>query len=122
MPPNRLKRRDMAEIATIIVAAGRGTRMGAGSPKQYRPLGGEPAIRASLKAFAGHSAVRWVQAVIHPDDREHFRSAAAGLSLLDPINGGETRQDSVLAGLEALALRQPDIVLIHDAARPFVSD
>jgi 2-C-methyl-D-erythritol 4-phosphate cytidylyltransferase/2-C-methyl-D-erythritol 2,4-cyclodiphosphate synthase len=62
-----------------------------------------------------------VQPVIHPDDRAHFERAAAGLAVLAAVFGGASRQASVRAGLEALVTRKPDIVLVHDAARPFAS-
>src|SRR6267142_3845766 len=59
--------------------------------------------------------------IIHPDDALLFAAASAGLDLLSPVFGGATRQASVRAGLEALSARRPDLVLIHDAARPFAS-
>lgn len=90
-------------------------------PKQYRLLAGEPAIRTSLRLFAAHPDISLVQPVIHPDDGERFRDATADLDLLAPVFGGATRQASVRAGLEALAGKRPDIVLIHDAARPYAS-
>jgi 2-C-methyl-D-erythritol 4-phosphate cytidylyltransferase/2-C-methyl-D-erythritol 2,4-cyclodiphosphate synthase len=62
-----------------------------------------------------------VQPVIHSDDLDLFRAAASGLRLLPPAVGGATRQASVRAGIEALATQAPDIVLVHDAARPFAS-
>ena len=62
-----------------------------------------------------------VQAVIHPEDKDLYRNAAQGLRLLPPVHGAQTRQGSARAGLEALAPHAPDIVLVHDAARPFVS-
>lgn len=108
-------------VAAIIVAAGRGLRAGGGMPKQYRELGGEPVIRSSLSLFAWHGQIGAVQAVIHPDDRSAFDAASRGLRLLPPVLGGATRQASVRAGLEALAARAPDIILVHDAARPFCS-
>jgi 2-C-methyl-D-erythritol 4-phosphate cytidylyltransferase/2-C-methyl-D-erythritol 2,4-cyclodiphosphate synthase len=74
-----------------------------------------------LSLFAWHGEVSAVQAVIHPDDRANFDAAAAGLRLLPPVAGGATRQASVRAGLEALSAAAPDVVLIHDAARPFCS-
>ena len=111
----------MAKIAAIVVAGGRGIRAGAGMPKQYRFLGGNPVLRTTLAVFAGHPGLSDIQTVIHPDDVERFRSAAAGLDVLAPVFGGKTRQQSVLAGLHALSVRQPDIVLVHDAARPFVT-
>jgi 2-C-methyl-D-erythritol 4-phosphate cytidylyltransferase/2-C-methyl-D-erythritol 2,4-cyclodiphosphate synthase len=90
-------------------------------PKQYRELAGEPVIRSSLSLFAWHGQVGAVQAVIHPDDRAVYEAAARGLQLMPPVPGGATRQASVRAGLEALSGRAPDIVLVHDAARPFCS-
>jgi 2-C-methyl-D-erythritol 4-phosphate cytidylyltransferase/2-C-methyl-D-erythritol 2,4-cyclodiphosphate synthase len=108
-------------VAAVIVAAGRGLRAGGQLPKQYRELASEPVIRSSLALFAWHGQVGAVQAVIHPDDRGSYDAAAKGLRLLPPVAGGATRQASVLAGLEALSPRAPDIVLVHDAARPFCS-
>jgi 2-C-methyl-D-erythritol 4-phosphate cytidylyltransferase / 2-C-methyl-D-erythritol 2,4-cyclodiphosphate synthase len=112
-----------SKVAAVIVAAGRGYRAGGEMPKQYRQIGGEPVIRAALAAFAGHPQIDAVQPVIHGDDEAQFRAATAGLARLrTPVPGGESRQASVRAGLEALRGTAPDIVLIHDAARPFVSD
>jgi 2-C-methyl-D-erythritol 4-phosphate cytidylyltransferase / 2-C-methyl-D-erythritol 2,4-cyclodiphosphate synthase len=109
-------------VAAVIVAAGRGERAGADVPKQYRPIGGEPMIRATLRAFLAHPRIDFVQPVINPNDRDTYQHAIAGLEdLLPPVAGGVTRQASVRAGLEALASRRPGLVLIHDAARPFVS-
>jgi 2-C-methyl-D-erythritol 4-phosphate cytidylyltransferase/2-C-methyl-D-erythritol 2,4-cyclodiphosphate synthase len=108
-------------VAAVVVAAGRGFRAGGEGPKQYREIGGEPVIRSSLKGLAGHPGVAMVQPVIHPDDTALFRAAAAGIDVLDPVLGGATRQASVRAGLEALRPRRPDLVLVHDAARPFAS-
>ena len=108
-------------VAAVVVAAGRGFRAGGDGPKQYRQIGGEPVIRASLKGLVGHPDIAMVQPVIHPDDVDLFRSAAAGLDIRDPVFGGATRQASVRAGLEALSAGRPDVVLVHDAARPFAS-
>jgi 2-C-methyl-D-erythritol 4-phosphate cytidylyltransferase/2-C-methyl-D-erythritol 2,4-cyclodiphosphate synthase len=112
---------DMAGVAAVIVAAGRGLRAGADMPKQFRPIGGAPMIRQSLLMFVEHANVGAIQPVIHPDDMALFKSSAAGLDVMTPVFGGATRQASVRAGLEALAPGHPDIVLIHDAARPFTS-
>ncbi|MSO68310.1 MAG: bifunctional 2-C-methyl-D-erythritol 4-phosphate cytidylyltransferase/2-C-methyl-D-erythritol 2,4-cyclodiphosphate synthase [Pseudolabrys sp.] len=108
-------------VAAVVVAAGRGLRAGGNLPKQYRQLAGEPVIRSSLSLFAWHGQIGAVQTVIHPDDRGDYEAAAKGLRLLNPVLGGATRQASVRAGLEALSDRAPDIVLVHDAARPFCS-
>jgi 2-C-methyl-D-erythritol 4-phosphate cytidylyltransferase/2-C-methyl-D-erythritol 2,4-cyclodiphosphate synthase len=84
-------------------------------------LPGGPAIRPSLGLFADHADIHFVQPVIHPDDRGAYDRSAAGLAVLPPVFGGATRQASVRAGLEALAARKPEFVLVHDAARPFAS-
>lgn len=107
--------------AAILVAAGRGLRAGAGGPKQYRTVGGRAVIHRALAAFAGHAEIAVVQPVLNPDDIALFNAAVSDLRYAAPVNGGATRQESVLAGLEALVPQRPDIVLIHDAARPFVS-
>ena len=111
------------KVAALIVAAGRGSRAGSGAPKQYRLLAGEPVLRRTLSVFASHPNISAVQAVIHPDDAEAYKAAVQGLArLLPAIPGGTTRQASVLSGLEALAGgTAPDLVLIHDGARPFIS-
>ncbi len=110
-------------VAAVVVAGGRGLRAGGDVPKQYREIAGEPVIRPALSAFLNHPQIDAVQPVIHPQDEAAFRAATAGLpKLLPPVWGGATRQASVCSGLEALAARAPDIVLIHDAARPFLTD
>jgi 2-C-methyl-D-erythritol 4-phosphate cytidylyltransferase/2-C-methyl-D-erythritol 2,4-cyclodiphosphate synthase len=79
-------------------------------------------IRATLRAFLAHPRIGFVQPVINPNDGDSYQQAIANLqNLLPPVAGGATRQASVRAGLEALAARAPALVLIHDAARPFVS-
>jgi 2-C-methyl-D-erythritol 4-phosphate cytidylyltransferase/2-C-methyl-D-erythritol 2,4-cyclodiphosphate synthase len=107
--------------AAILVAAGRGLRAGGGGPKQYRTIGGQTVIFRAMQAFCSHPDVATVQPVVNPDDIALFNDAAASLRHAPPANGGATRQASVHAGLEALAADKPDIVLIHDAARPFVT-
>ncbi len=111
----------MTTIA-LIVAGGRGSRAGDGLPKQYRSIGGLSVLRRSVLAFAGHPRVDSVQVVIHPDDLDRYAQSTAGLALLAPVYGGDLRQQSVLAGLDALAAAGGATrVLIHDAARPLVS-
>src|SRR5262249_11220951 len=107
------------ETAALIVAAGRGYRLGGALPKQYLPLAGRAVLRHSLEAFTRHPAVDVVRVVIHPDDLGLYEQAAGGLELLPPVPGGATRQESVRLGLESLAEVKPARVLIHDAARPF---
>ncbi len=114
-------------VAALIVAAGRGSRAGDGIPKQYRFLGGRPVLTRTLEAFLHHPRVERTLVVIHPDDLELYRESTTALlgtasdCLLPVAYGGETRQDSVRHGLEALADNSPRHVLIHDAARPFVN-
>ena len=110
-------------IAALIVAAGRGSRAaGATAPKQYALLGGVPVLARSLAAFANHPTVGEIVVVTHPDDRAHYETAARPFAgrLQPPVTGGLRRQDSVRAGLQALAASAPSHVLIHDAARPFL--
>ncbi len=110
------------KIAALIVAAGRGSRAGGEVPKQYAIVSGQPVLTHTLTSFLGFPLIDLVRVVIHPDDTGHYERAVATISskLLNPVAGGPTRQTSVLAGLEALAAEDPDLVLIHDAARPFV--
>jgi 2-C-methyl-D-erythritol 4-phosphate cytidylyltransferase / 2-C-methyl-D-erythritol 2,4-cyclodiphosphate synthase len=115
-------------VAAIIVAAGRGSRAGDGPPKQYRILAGRPMVATTLDAFLRHRSVDAVLAVIHPEDEQLFQHSVQALDgegsdkLLPWTPGGETRQDSVRHGLEALVSSSPDLVLIHDAARPFAGE
>jgi len=111
----------MTNIA-IIVGAGRGSRAGEGLPKQYRAVGGMSLMRRNLLAFHHHPRITSVCAVIHPDDAELFTEAADGLDILCIVHGGDTRQESVFNGLRAIGDSKPEHVLIHDAARPFVSE
>ncbi len=116
----RIELPDMTEIVALIVGAGRGHRFGGETPKQYARLDGEAVIKKTIAAFLAHPQVSSVQPVIHPDDRQMFDAAIGELSVRAPVAGGETRQDSVRLGLESLAELSPDMVLIHDAARPFI--
>ena len=117
------------KTAAIIVAAGRGTRLRTAgrAPKQYVTLAGAPVLRRTVEAFFGDAPIDAVMVVIHADDRALYDAAMAGRAddarLLAPAIGGVTRQASVHAGLKALKAARPDIdaVLIHDAARPFVT-
>src|SRR6266853_22874 len=107
--------------AAILVAAGRGLRAGSGGPKQYRSIGGQTVIFRAMEPFCRHPQITAVQPVLNPDDTAVFNDAVRELRYEPPAKGGATRQASVHAGLEALARQKPDVVLIHDAARPFVS-
>ena len=100
--------------AALILAAGRGTRAGGDLPKQWREIGGLSVAARAIGAFASHPEVSGIVLVVHPDDLDQ---APEGVAL---VSGGASRAASVRAGLEALA-GKADRVLIHDAARPFVS-
>ncbi|MBB3934861.1 bifunctional 2-C-methyl-D-erythritol 4-phosphate cytidylyltransferase/2-C-methyl-D-erythritol 2,4-cyclodiphosphate synthase [Aureimonas phyllosphaerae] len=112
------------KVAAILVAAGRGSRAGLTpyGPKQYFDLGGRPVLWRTAERFLSTPGIGPVIVVIHPDD--HAMAGRALDGLLDRVllvEGGATRQASVRCGLEALAEVAPEIVLIHDAVRPFVS-
>ncbi|PWC51805.1 2-C-methyl-D-erythritol 4-phosphate cytidylyltransferase [Azospirillum sp. TSA6c] len=105
----------------LIVAGGSGQRFGAERPKQYLDLAGKPVLRRTVEAFLSHPQVTGVRVVIDPTWRDAYDAALSGLALPDPVVGGASRQDSVRNGLEALAADgAPDLVLIHDAARPLI--
>jgi 2-C-methyl-D-erythritol 4-phosphate cytidylyltransferase/2-C-methyl-D-erythritol 2,4-cyclodiphosphate synthase len=111
----------MGQVAAIVVAAGQGLRAGGGLPKQFRRIAGETLLEHALAAFVKAPDVAFVQPVIRQNDLAIVRSLASSMNVLEPVPGGATRQASVRAGLEALSSRAPDIVLVHDAARPFAS-
>jgi 2-C-methyl-D-erythritol 4-phosphate cytidylyltransferase/2-C-methyl-D-erythritol 2,4-cyclodiphosphate synthase len=102
-------------VAAILVAAGSGSRFGNILPKQFLNLAGVPVIRRAAEALVPH--VTLLQPV---GDSAPIEAALAGLAHLPCVQGGATRRESVYAGLEALEPWAPDIVLVHDAARPFV--
>jgi len=114
-------------VAAVVVAAGRGIRIGGGTPKQYRRVGGQAVLTRTLAALAAQDTIARIQPVIAADAAEFFQSCLEELApamrdkIGAPVEGGATRQLSVRAGLEALAAgAAPEIVLVHDAARPYV--
>jgi 2-C-methyl-D-erythritol 4-phosphate cytidylyltransferase / 2-C-methyl-D-erythritol 2,4-cyclodiphosphate synthase len=112
------------KTAALIVAAGRGTRARGSGPKQYAAVGGVPVLAHALRPFLAHPDIALVAVAIARGDEALYAAAVAGLAsgkLLNPIGGGATRQASVGNGLRALSAHLPDRVLIHDAARPFVT-
>jgi 2-C-methyl-D-erythritol 4-phosphate cytidylyltransferase/2-C-methyl-D-erythritol 2,4-cyclodiphosphate synthase len=106
---------DSRRIAAILVAAGSGSRFGAERPKQFSLVAGQPVIRYAAAALA-----REVSLLQPVGEAAPIGEALAGISHLPVVPGGATRQASVLAGLEALAPHAPNIVLVHDGARPFI--
>ena len=114
-------------VAAVVVAAGRGIRIGGGMPKQYRRVGGQAVLTRTLAALGAHGSIGRIQPVIAPDAASFYRECVEDFDphlrtkLAEPVEGGATRQQSVRAGLEALGRTgAPDLVLVHDAARPFV--
>jgi len=109
--------------AALIVAAGRGTRVAGPVPKQYAQLGGTSVLARTLGVLLEHPAIDvGVVAIAEPDRARYEAAVASGHpKLAPPVLGGATRQRSVLNGLRALAPLSPSSVLIHDAARPFVT-
>ena len=107
---------DAPSTAALIVAAGKGERMGGTLPKQYAPLAGRTVLARGIEALRAHPAIDHVQVVIGEGQQSLYASATAGLDLPPPVTGGATRRESVLRGLDAIG--RAGRVLIHDAARP----
>ena len=108
------------KIAVLIVAAGVGSRMNADIPKQYSPIHGRMVLTHTLQIFSDMPEISCVQCVYSKDHDDFYQQAVNGFNTLPPVEGGATRQESVFEGLKALKGKKPDIVLIHDAARPCV--
>jgi 2-C-methyl-D-erythritol 4-phosphate cytidylyltransferase / 2-C-methyl-D-erythritol 2,4-cyclodiphosphate synthase len=103
-------------VTALIVAAGKGERLGGDVPKQYLPIGGKPVLRWAVEALAGHRSIDAIRVVIGAGQQDLARSALNGLEVGELIEGGAERSHSVLNGLEAIG---DGAVLVHDAARPF---
>ncbi|MBY0281385.1 MAG: bifunctional 2-C-methyl-D-erythritol 4-phosphate cytidylyltransferase/2-C-methyl-D-erythritol 2,4-cyclodiphosphate synthase [Alphaproteobacteria bacterium] len=110
------------KIFALIVAGGQGNRFGSELPKQYCQLNGKTVIDHAITPFLNHTAITGVQVVIGKGTESLYESSLQGLNLLPVAYGGTTRQESVFRGLEALKAHKPDLVLIHDAARPYITD
>ena len=110
----------MPTCTALIVAGGRGSRFGGPLPKQYATLAGQPVLRRTLGVFQATPGIDRLQVVVASGDEGLYRAAVEGMDLPPPVAGGVSRQQSVLNGLEALAAHAPDLVAIHDAARPYV--
>jgi 2-C-methyl-D-erythritol 4-phosphate cytidylyltransferase/2-C-methyl-D-erythritol 2,4-cyclodiphosphate synthase len=106
------------DFAAIIVAGGSGSRAGAGLSKQWRTVGGKPVARWSIEAFFAAGA-KTIVAVVPADEADIAQALLGDIKGLILVHGGATRAGSVMAGLKALAW-DDEIVLIHDAARPFL--
>lgn len=108
-------------VAAIIVAAGDGSRMGGPTPKAYRHLGGKAMVEYSIHRFLATPQVTSILLVHNTGHSEHLTGIKDKYPSIDFVAGGKTRQESVHNALEYLADSSCDIVLIHDAARPFIS-
>jgi 2-C-methyl-D-erythritol 4-phosphate cytidylyltransferase len=108
-------------VAALVLAAGRGERLGAGVPKAFVPLAGTPLVLHALAALAACDEIDLLLPVVPPGERARFAACAGeGMAKLRPaIEGGARRQDSLRAGLLALG-PEVELVAVHDAARPLV--
>lgn len=109
--------------AALIVASGRGSRAGGDIPKQYQNIAGKAVLWHTIKQFITHDQIDSIIVVIHPDDVDLYEQAIEGLDsakILPHTFGGTERQYSVTHGLKAISHLQPQNILIHDGARPFV--
>src|SRR5438067_2027460 len=107
-------------IVALVVAAGSGVRAGGGVPKQYRRLGGK-AVLAHAVDHLRRAGAEDIRVVIGPGQEPLYAEAVGGRALPAPVAGGAERRESVRSGLEAIARDGgADLVLIHDAARPFL--
>ncbi|MFL2786718.1 MAG: bifunctional 2-C-methyl-D-erythritol 4-phosphate cytidylyltransferase/2-C-methyl-D-erythritol 2,4-cyclodiphosphate synthase [Paracoccaceae bacterium] len=104
-------------VAALIVAAGRGSRAGGAKPKQWQHIAGRPVVEHTLERFARHPRIDRIMVVLHPDDMDLLKSTDCEIT-----QGGASRDASVRNGLDALAANPPDHVLIHDVARPALSE
>jgi 2-C-methyl-D-erythritol 4-phosphate cytidylyltransferase len=111
------------QALAILVAAGRGERMGQGSPKAFLALGGEPLLVRAARAFEAAASVVGIVAVVPPGETEVARRLLQSFVKLEAVvAGGARRQDSVLAGLKRVPNGFAGVVLVHDAARPLVDE
>ena len=107
-------------VGVVIVAAGKGVRLGGETPKQFLDLGGQTMLQRTVGSFDRHAGVDEIVVVLPPDQvTEAADRVGPTTRACRVVGGGERRQDSVRHGLNALS-SAVDVVLIHDAARPFV--
>ena len=113
----------MNDVAALIVAAGQGTRFGGDLPKVFVDLAGSPLFLWSLRAYDACPQIARSLLAVSEDHLGRAQQICSAASLTKPcsvIPGGRRRQDTVLAGLEALRADPPDIIAIHDGARPLI--
>ena len=114
------KRPKLTRIAQILVAAGKGARIGGDIPKQYRLISGKAVLQRTLETTLSEPRITETVVVVADGD-PYIAGLISGLDNIRIVTGGATRTASVKSGLAALADNPPDLVLIHDGARPFVS-
>tara|TARA_Y100000588_G_scaffold380311_1_gene463970 strand:+ start:398 stop:1567 length:1170 start_codon:yes stop_codon:yes gene_type:complete len=112
----------MSVCIALILSGGAGQRFGDVIPKQYLPLVDRAVIRHAVDAFLNHPNIDHVRIVRRPQDQIFYDNVFDDLKILEPVDAGETRQDSARLGLESLKDLDPDTVLIHDGARPFPTE
>lgn len=106
----------------LIPAAGTGARTGLAVPKQYRRVAGKMILRHTIEKFLTIQGLKSLRVIIDPQHADLYSEAVAGLDLPPPVEGADTRKRSVYNGLKDLpASAEEELVLIHDAARPFIS-
>ena len=113
---------EMPAIWVVIVAAGNSRRLRAGQPKQYLPLAGKTLIEHTINAFDRIKLVTGINVVLAEDDEQWQELDIHTEKFLRTTVGGDQRSISVFNGLDALDAREQDWVLVHDAARPCVSE
>ena len=115
------KKSNHTKFTVLIAAAGSGARSGMEIPKQYCEIGGEMILRRTVKKFLDHPDLKSIHVIIDPSHAKWYQKAVMGLNIEHFIEGAEDRKSSVFNGLKKIPNVMPDdIILIHDAARPFV--
>lgn len=119
--PEMKQQKTQEKTIALLVAAGKSERMLSDIPKPYLQLGKNTILRQTVKNFMSHPDIDGVRVVIRREHHALYKQAIAGLTLFPCVIGGSTRQDSVRLGLESIAHRNPERVLVHDIARPMAS-
>ncbi|MBI4030946.1 MAG: 2-C-methyl-D-erythritol 4-phosphate cytidylyltransferase, partial [Proteobacteria bacterium] len=105
----------------LVAAAGGGSRLGGDTPKQYLKIGGKSILHHAVDAFLACPGMRGLKVIIDPAHEPFFRQAFGNTPLPAFVHGSDTRKYSISNGLYSFSkLKNEDIILVHDAARPFV--
>ncbi len=125
IPLTLMNQENPPDIHVLIAAAGSGARLKKGAdepPKQYQCLAGKPVITHAIKAFLDIHLIKTIRCIINSDHADWYHDALGGLNLEPPITGGKERNISVYNALKSISnVKNEDIILIHDAARPLIS-